>query len=180
MNSTDLVRRFHSALPLVRGWIDKILKENAGHAVPVADVDLPRIRRIFPADLLKKTKVVTGSVPFPPLSLMGLHELSEMETMRMSGVTYKDTFFLKDSQQTESLYFHEMVHAVQWERLGVNNFLLAYGIGLMQFGYRESPFEQMAYSLQTAFDQGQLGPGVVGLIQRGTDAVWSSVRSIVS
>ena len=35
---------------------------------------------------------------------------------------------------TESLCCHELVHVVQWDRLGVDRFLLAYGIGLVQSG----------------------------------------------
>ena len=104
---------------------------------------------------------MTGKVPFPPLSRMGLPELEQMENMSMDGITYVDTFFINHLRQTESLHFHELVHVVQWERLGVDNFLLAYGVGLMQSGdlyqtfedvYLNSPLEQMAYSLQAGFE----------------------------
>ncbi|RQD78666.1 MAG: hypothetical protein D5S03_01735 [Desulfonatronospira sp. MSAO_Bac3] len=40
------------------------------------------------------------------------------------------------------------MYLVQWERLGVYRFLLAYGAGLMQFRYKDSPLEKMAYFLQ--------------------------------
>jgi len=33
---------------------------------------------------------------------------------------------------------------VQWSRLGTDNFLLAYGLGLFSFKYAQSPLEQMA------------------------------------
>ena len=137
---------------------------------------------MFTLDLLSKAKVVvvTGKVPFPPLSRMGLPELAQMENMAMDGITYVDTFFVNHLHQTESLHFHELVHVVQWERLGVDNFLLAYGIGLMQFGYQNSPLEQMAYSLQDGFDRGTLDVGVIELIRQGTDAIWSGVASLIS
>lgn len=146
---------------------------------------------MFPLDLLKKAKVVvvTGKVPFPPLSRMGLPELEQMENMSMDGITYVDTFFINHLRQTESLHFHELVHVVQWERLGVDNFLLAYGVGLMQSGdlyqtfediYLNSPLEQMAYSLQEGFDRGTLPAGVIELIRERTDAIWSGVASLIS
>ncbi len=53
----------------------------------------------------------------------------------MAGITYKDTYFINHLHQTESLHFHELVHVVQWDWLWVDDFLLAYGAGLMQFSY---------------------------------------------
>ena len=123
---------------------------------------------------------MTGKVPFPPLGRMGLPEFEQMENMYMAGITFKDTFFVNQLHQTESLHFHELIHVVQWERLGVDNFLLAYGVGLMQFGYQNSPLEQMAYSLQEDFDRGSLISGIIELIRQRTDAIWTGVASLVS
>ena len=182
MNELDLIRKFRSILPAVIEWIDVTLAENKPNAVSVAGLDFPRIGKILPADLLGRARVVvmTGKVPFPPLSRMGLPEFKQMEDMQMTGITYKDTFFVNHHHQTESLHFHELVHVAQWERLGVNNFLLAYGAGLMQFGYRDSPLEKMAYSLQTAFDRGVLPANTIQLVQQDTDAIWNGVASLFS
>jgi hypothetical protein len=98
----------------------------------------------------------------------------------MAGITYKDTFFVSHLHQTESLHFHELVHVVQWERLGVDNFLLAYGAGLMQFSYQSSPLEQMAYSLQAAFDRGALPTRLIELIRQETDTIWRGIASMIS
>jgi len=191
MNSLELIRKFRSALPEVREWIKDVLEEHKEQAIPVINLAFPKLQKVFPLDLLKKAKVVvvTGKVPFPPLSRMGLPELEQMENMSMDGITYVDTFFINHLRQTESLHFHELVHVVQWERLGVDNFLLAYGVGLMQSGnlyqtfedvYLNSPLEQMAYSLQEGFDRGTLPAGVIELIRERTDAIWSGVASLIS
>ena len=79
----------------------------------------------------------------------------------------------------ESTHFHELVHVVQWARLGVDNFLLAYGVGLLQFGYQESPLERMAYSLQHDFERGAPAQDLVLIIEAETDAVWSQVAPLV-
>ena len=178
----DLMRKFHSKLPFVREWIERTLKENQDYAVPVVKLDFPRVSKVFPLDLLSRAKavVVTGKVPFPPLRRMGLSEFAQMENMSIEGITYKDTFFVRHINQTESLYFHEMVHIVQWERLGVNDFLLAYGAGIFQFGYEDCPLEKMAYSLQAKFDNGNLPSNIVELIQQRTDAIWNGVASLFS
>ncbi len=98
----------------------------------------------------------------------------------MAGITYKDTYFINHLHQTESLHFHELVHVVQWDWLWVDDFLLAYGAGLMQFSYRNNPLEQMAYTLQEGFERRNLADGVVDLIQRETDAIWASVTPLFS
>ena len=178
----DLIRKFRSTLPIVRKWIENTLEEHGANATPVISLSFPRLNIVFPLELLAKAKVVVvnGAVPFPPLSRMGLPEFSPMENMQIAGITYKDTFFVSHLHKTESLHFHELVHVVQWERLGVDNFLLAYGVGLIQFGYKDSPLEKMAYSLQTRFDTGRLSGDTVEIIRKQTDAIWNMLSSFIS
>ena len=141
---------------------------------------IPRLRDHYPEALLVRARVVVvPQVPFPPLSQLGIPELGAMETMPLAGVTYKDTFFVSTGQQRESLYFHELVHVAQWDRLGVDNFLLAYAIGLFQRGYQQSPLEQMAYQLQAAFDQEQVPEHLVEFINEQTDRVWDAAEQIL-
>ena len=45
----------------------------------------------------------------------------------------------------------------------------------MQFGYRDSPLEKMAYSLQAKFDSGTLSGDTVEIINHQTDAIWNIV-----
>lgn len=178
MNPFSLIHKFHSSLPAVRDWIEKTLEENRSNAVPVVNFAFSRLNNEFPLDLLNRAKVVvvTGKVPFPPLSRLGLLELNSMEKMIMEGVTYKNTVFIsRPHHRKESLHFHELVHVIQWERLGVDRFLLAYGAGLIQFGYRDCPLEKMAYSWQDGFERGVLPSNTVEIIQKETDVIWNSV-----
>lgn len=177
MNELDLMHKFHSKLPIVRNWIDKTLEENQDRAVPIIDLSFSKLNKVFPVELLTRAKIVVvkGKVPFPPLSSMDLPEFAQMENMPMTGVTYKDTFFVNEIHQTESLYFHEIVHIVQWDRLGIDDFLLVYGAGLVQFGYRDSPLEKMAYSLQYSFDHSALPVDIVEQIQKKTDDIWNEL-----
>jgi hypothetical protein len=99
--------------------------------------------------------------------------------MPIAGITYKNTFFVNQNLLTESLHFHELVHVVQWERLGADNFLLAYGAGLIQFGYEQSPLEKMAYRLQKEFDTGTVPDEIVDKIYQETDSLWNQVRPLV-
>ena len=182
MNQYDFLKRFQAALPAVRKWIEQTLEENRPNAVSVASLSFPGLSMVFPNDLLARAKavVVTGKVPFPPISRMGLPEFKRMENMPVAGITYKNIYFLSHFDQSESLHFHELVHVIQWERLGVDNFLLAYGAGLMQFGYEECPLEKMAYSLQTEFERRILTTNTVEIIRQRTDAIWNEVSCLFS
>ena len=175
----DLIGQFKAALPLVREWVAATLKAYQDQAVPVDPGDYPRLHQVFPGALLKRARVVVvkDQPPFPPLGRMGLPEFAAFEAMPIAGITYWNTFFVKHGQQTESLYLHEIVHIIQWDRLGVDHFLLAYGVGLLKFGYRDSPLEAMAYALQDGFDRGALLDNLVEGIQRDTDAVWHDVSA---
>lgn len=176
----DIIIKFQRSLPLVKNWIDDLLYKNQENAVSVINCDLPRVKQVFHTDLLKRAKVVTvtNKIPVPPLSQIGLPELVEIEQMDSDGITYKDTFFIKQDSQNESLYFHELVHVVQWETLGVDNFLTAYGLGLMLYGYENSLLEQMAYYLQNRFDAGNLPQSVTNFIQQQTDIIWNQVKQL--
>ena len=129
-----LIKKIHTALPKIKEWMNNVLDAQQNNATPVIKYNFPKLQKIFPSAFLEKSKVVylEGKVPFPPLSQIGLHELAGMDQRTMGGVTYKDTFFVNNLNRTESLHFHELIHVIQWETLGVDNFLLAYGVGLMQ------------------------------------------------
>ncbi len=175
------ILKLQAVLPVVRGWIERTLEEYKPQAVTVGSLGFEGLPQHYPQDLLEKTKVITvPRVPFPPLREFGLSEFAaKMEQRPLVGITYKDTFFVHQSHRTESLHFHEMVHVVQWKRLGVDDFLLAYGIGLRQFGYEESPLEQMAYVLQSKFERRVVPPNLIEVISQGTDAIWSQVAPLV-
>ena len=175
-----IIHKFHTVLPAVCEWIDETIEKHEPQAVLVGSLGFRRLPQHYSQDLLDNTKVViVPRVPFPPLRQLGLQELAEMEQMPFAGITYKDTLFLHQSHLSESLYFHEMVHIVQWERLGVANFLLAYGVGLVQFGYEKSPLEQTAYVLQENFERAVVPPDVIHVIHERTDAIWSQVAPLV-
>ena len=181
--SIEQIYKFRSVLPEVQKWIDNLLEEYQENAVFIIDLGFLKLKNIFPLDLLKKSKsvIITGKLPFPPLSNMGLSGFEKMENMILSGITYKDTFFVNYKHKTDgSLYFHEMVHIVQWNRLGEENFLLAYGIGIMQYGYYDCPLEKMAFSLKEKFDHGTLEENFIEMIKQETDKIWSSLVSLFS
>jgi hypothetical protein len=147
-------------LPAVQPWIAQLLTNHRAAARPVAAFSWPRLGRYFSAPLLASAKVVpVPRVPIPPLASLGLDEFSEFERMEAAGITYHDTYFVREELLgNETLHFHELVHVVQWRELGGSLFPLAYAVGyLLGPGYRLNPLEIIAYDLQARFESGE-GP----------------------
>lgn len=145
---------FQRVLPLVVGWIRETLTATAPSARPVLSYGFSRLPAYYTPDRLTQTKVTeVDRVPVPPLSTFGLSQFRDFEEMDADGITYLDTYFVRrEAARRESLHFHELVHAVQWQILGPERFLALYADGLEKFGYRDSPLEVMAYGLQAQFD----------------------------
>jgi hypothetical protein len=178
---SDLIQRLRTALPQVRSWIDDYIDANSRKARPVSAYGWTRLPKCYPADLLDRAKVVTvDRTPFPPVDRFGLPEFAAHQNRSFDGITFKDTFFVREDRQSEGLHFHELVHVVQWARLGPDNFLFAYAVGLAQLGYENSPLEQMAYGFQEQFERGTLpNRPLVPFIEEITDHVWSHAQQFL-
>lgn len=143
---------------MIRSWIDRTLAAHAHEARPVGEIiearNFRRLPDYFDAALLGRIRcVAVERVPVPPLALMGLRLFAGFESKHYAGITYGDTYFVdRRYDLSESLHFHELIHAVQWDCLGFDRFLLAYARGLLRNGYARSPLEVMAYDHQRRFE----------------------------
>jgi hypothetical protein len=144
---------FAKFYPPLLDWIRATLTGSMHMAQTVASRGFSRLPLYFTENTLTSTKVVlVDPLPMPPLSSLGLARFADFERGDFDGITYIDTIFLKPTQSNnENMYFHELVHVIQWRLRGPNRFLLSYANGLECFGYRESPLEAMAYDAETAF-----------------------------
>ncbi len=176
MTPQEMIREYVSAAPALKAWIEELLETRGSEAVQVSKLGFSRLPHYFPDDFLERAKAVsTSEIPFPPLGRLGLPELSVLEQMPVAGITFKNTFFMGHLHRTETLCFHELIHVAQWERLGVDRFLLAYGVGLVRHGYEQSPLERMAYRLQKEFEQKNAPRDLMKEIHRGVDSIWREV-----
>ena len=144
---------FAKFYPPLLDWIRTRLTGSMHIAQTVASRRFSRLPLYFTENTLASTKVVlVDPLPMPPLSSMGLARFADFERGDFDGITYIDTIFLKPiHSNNENMYFHELVHVVQWRLLGPDRFLFSYANGLECFGYRQSPLEAMAYDAETAF-----------------------------
>jgi len=150
-------QEFDEKYPLILGWIKNLLAEHAAIARSVASLGFKRLPLYFPPDVLAASKVVyVPKVPAPPLSALGFTQFADFENMNAGGTTYLDTFFSRNEMRgDEAHHFHELVHVLQWLLLGPKSFVAAYADGLERIGYRSSPLEMMAYTLESVFQNGR-------------------------
>lgn len=140
---------------MVRAWIDTVRAQHAPTMQPVASAGHPRLANHFPAHVLQTARAATVTrIPFPPIVDLGLIEFADIAQMGLSAITFDDMIFVHQSFTTEAIYFHELVHVVQWRTLGIEQFMLTYAVGVLQQGYAHAPLEAIAYDLQSQFTRG--------------------------
>ncbi len=149
--------QFLLVYPMIMEWIRQLLSENAKLAQRVSSANFKRLPFYLSNSILESTKfVVVDKIPVPPLSAWGLSQFSEFEKMDFVGITYIDTFFVRQcSAQNEKLFFHELIHVLQWRFLKPERFLIEYVSGLEANGYENSLLELMAYDADKIFAESQ-------------------------
>jgi hypothetical protein len=111
------------------------------------------LQQFFPATLLDEVKVVRGRAGEPSFyrQLRGLGIVNAPPFSDMAGITFQDVV-VHAEPLTRSLLFHELVHAVQYSRLGISGFAEHYVRGFLSGGsYEEIPLEKQAYELEGRF-----------------------------
>src|SRR5260370_16775317 len=111
--------------PPVLNRLRATVTAHAGMAQAVASRAFSQLPLYFSKETLASTKVVLVNwVPRPPLSKMGLTRFVEFERGDLDGITYLDTFFLKQAHsKNEAIHFHELIHVVHWRLLTPPPFL---------------------------------------------------------
>jgi hypothetical protein len=92
--------------------------------------------------------VVTDEIPKPDFPELWEAGLENFLAMDVDGITYNDTYYVKQSAVNElRLHFHELVHVIQWRELTPEGFIARYIREIQHVGYNEAPLEKMAYAL---------------------------------
>ena len=116
------------------------------------------MQSFFPAPTLDSARVVvlSGARVGNPLFYAELLRLGfELGTLPdfalMAAITFIDTV-VSHEPLTDRLLFHELVHVVQYEKLGLPEFAAKYAGGFLRGGcYERIPLEMNAYQLDERF-----------------------------
>jgi hypothetical protein len=175
----DLLRRLLDALPLMERWMEALRARHEEESVAASELGLRRLFDHFPRRVLDETRVVTATeLPFPPVATYRLPEVEAMARAPMSGITFGNMYFVRPDA-SEGVHVHELVHVVQWDALGVSDFLLTYAVGLVQYGYAQSPLEAIAFELQQRFERSALRGFVDAEVARHAATAGDAVTALL-
>jgi len=139
-------------LDIIEKWVDQT---NSYHKEQRISCDrfVENFKGYYSEDFLKKSYfVVLDNIPkidLPELRELGFGNFIDMPA---NGITYKNTYYITPSGINNlRLHFHELVHIVQWQILGAENFITRYMTEIKNFGYNEAPLEIIAYGLDEEY-----------------------------
>ena len=143
---------------MVEEYITSSRNKFAPQAVPLTEAQRNAMQPFFPAGILDRARlcVLRGKrVPNPSMysmaKMMGIRNLPDFS--EMAAITFVDVV-VSHEEFTDDLLFHELVHVVQYEQMGIKEFAARYINGFIQGGsYEESPLEKNAYVLDSRFSQ---------------------------
>jgi hypothetical protein len=139
------------------GWVADYISEQRtffqGKAKPIEPGHKTALQPFFPVSVLNDVRVVRGRASEPSFyrQLRSLGITNAPPFSEMAGITFQDVV-LHAEPLTRPLLFHELVHAVQYQHLGLPGFAEHYVRGFLSGGsYEQIPLEKQAYELEARF-----------------------------
>jgi hypothetical protein len=142
----------------VAAYIERQRQTYRPRAVPLDPNQMAAMRPFYPASTLDAARlaVLAGErVSNPPfygeLVSMGFEAGSLPDFAFMAAITFVDTV-VSHEPLTNRVLFHELVHVVQYDKLGLMEFAAKYVTGFLSGGsYEAIPLEMNAYELDARF-----------------------------
>jgi len=126
---------------------------------PMTAVQIESLRSFFPAPVLEAARFVelmpgrriSNPLFYGELKNMGFSREVLPDFAEMAAVTFVD-LIVSYGAISEQTRFHELVHVVQYQKLGVQAFASRYVTGFLSMGdYEGIPLERNAYELDARF-----------------------------
>jgi hypothetical protein len=151
-------RQVASVIQQVTEYIDRQRKTYRERAVPLNASQRATMQPFFPASTLDSARIVVltgervGNPPFyGQLLQMGFEAAVLPNFSLMAAITFVDTV-VSHEPFTDRLLLHELVHVVQYAKLGLEGFASKYVRGFLNGGsYEAIPLEMNAYQLDARF-----------------------------
>ena len=150
---------------LVEHAIQWVQSEREGHrstARDLTEIEKSEFSPFFHSRILGIAKIKMVPCVRNPGFYLQLQDMAVprlLDFTQAAGITFKDTIlvsqrYLTSHTQLGPLIFHELVHVVQYEVLGVTDFIERYVRGWADngFDYFRVPLEAHAYELQQRYE----------------------------
>lgn len=129
-------------LRAARAWVRNRRDRHYPRGLPIAEPDVVWLSAWFDPGLLARVRVCRARLPVP----------------HFAGITYGDTILIDpgapgSGHSWRRLLFHELVHVVQYEILGLDGFVNRYlrGWAAAGYRYRAIALEEDAYAIEAMF-----------------------------
>ncbi len=142
-------------------WIESQRAQHRVHADPLPDTTLAALSGFFAQETLDRTRIrhVAG-IDNPPFyrEFEEAGESFPLDFKVWAAITFGDVILMNDGQvpgpPSHSVVFHEMVHVVQYDALGIHEFARQYVTPFIQdrVNYMSIPLESIAFDLQGRFE----------------------------
>ena len=146
------------------GWVRSQRDRHRPGARELTRGEKRRFEGFFTAPILDGAKIkmvplIENPDFYPDLIERGMTEVMDLDLSQAVGIAYIDTILVSEtyfrySSRWLPLIFHELVHLVQHQVLGLRNFMELYLLGWAQngFNYSSIPFEDQAHRLQARYE----------------------------
>lgn len=139
--------QFKMLLPLACAWAEdqeRIILRDGVALTPAQAADAGKISISHP-ERVRLLSVIRAPIPEHP-DLRAAAEATQLISARTGGLTLRYGIFIRaDCWGDRRLVFHELVHTLQYERLGAfQQFLQQYLYECITIGYPAAPMEQEA------------------------------------
>ena len=142
-------------------WIEaeRSARRPGGRALSAAEIDA--LKSFIPLAVLQDVRVASVRVIQNPPFYADLERAGieiPLDFRQMTGITFMDTILVAEAAPIPSsewlpLLFHELVHVLQYQELGLDRFVKLYVLGWAAGGFRyeDIPLERDAYELDGKF-----------------------------
>lgn len=143
-------------------WIESQRAQHRVHADPLPDTTLAALSGFFEKGTLDRTRIRhVPSIENPPFykEFEEAGEAFPLDFTVWAAITFGDVILVNGEQvpgpPSHSVVFHEMVHVVQYDELGIHEFARRYVTPFLQsrFNYMSIPLESVAFDLQGRFEE---------------------------
>ncbi|HIF07541.1 MAG TPA: hypothetical protein EYQ64_11495 [Gemmatimonadetes bacterium] len=143
-------------------WIESQRAQHRVHADPLPDTTVAALSGFFGQRTLDRTRIRHVASIENPAFYKEFEEAGEafpLDFTVWAAITFGDVILVNGAQvpgpPSHSVVFHEMVHVVQYDVLGVHEFARRYVTPFVQsrFNYMAVPLETDAFDLQGRFEE---------------------------
>jgi len=162
MNETELLDVF---IQEGTAWVRQLRNDHRPRGRPLSTDEWTALAAYFSPHILEKTRLdFVPRIENPPF----YQQLSFTPLdFTQWGLTVHDTVLIVESHTSNlSLLFHELVHVVQYDILGIDECIKQYVTGWAMNGkmYEQIPAEQEALAMQAQFEGGSTPFQVVAIV----------------